>query len=221
MSVFITIIHFLLDLVFPPSCVSCGRPDALLCAACAITVRGEPQIITVTSVDKTIIATDYQHDAVRQTIKQFKYHNLPQLAQPLAELLISTLTAESPLPDFIVAPIPLHRKRYRQRGYNQSELLAAIVAQHFGWKVMTGLQRVIDTEHQAGLNRLQRLNNLDNAFQYSGPNLKDRHVLLIDDVVTTGTTIQSVAEVLRPAEPAAIWAIAVARNREQDEKQKK
>jgi predicted amidophosphoribosyltransferase len=86
---------------------------------------------------------------------------------------------------------------------------------------MTGLQRVIDTEHQAGLDRLQRLNNLDNAFQYSGPNLKDRHVLLIDDVVTTGTTIQSVAEVLRPAEPAAIWAIAVARNREQDEKQKK
>jgi superfamily I DNA/RNA helicase len=103
----------------------------------------------------------------------------------------------------------------------QSELLASIVSQHFGWAMMTDLHRVINTEHQAGLNRQQRLKNLDNAFVYSGPSLEGKHILLVDDVVTTGTTLQSVTEALLPSEPVAIWALAVARNREKDEKQKK
>jgi ComF family protein len=186
-----------------------------------VNLQTEPQLVDTPGIFKTIIAADYQQTVVQQTIKQFKYHNLPQLAQPLAKLLISTLIAESSLPDFIVAPIPLHHKRYRQRGYNQSELLASIVSQHFGWAMMTDLHRVINTEHQAGLNRQQRLKNLDNAFVYSGPSLEGKHILLVDDVVTTGTTLQSVTEALFPSEPVAIWALAVARNREKDEKQKK
>jgi len=216
MSVFITLYNLLLDLFFPQTCVGCGTDGILLCLACSGSIVLEPQLIQLAGLNQTIVTTDYQDKLIQKLIKQFKYYNLPQLAAPLAEVLIATLEQQSSLTPYVIVAVPLHSKRQRQRGYNQSFLLAQCIADHFGWPLITEIQRVRNTEHQAGLDRAKRLKNLDQAFHYTGGTLESKHLLIIDDVVTTGTTLQSIAGVLQIAHPASITALAVARNREDD-----
>ncbi len=216
MSVFNTISNFALDIFFPRTCVGCGSDGQFLCQPCQDSIIIVPQKLTLNGITKTIVATDYHQAQIESAIKQFKYHNLPQLAKPLSDLLIKTLELESPFPIYYLLAVPLHRKRLRQRGYNQSDLLAKNIANHFHWPLLTGLSRIVDTKHQAGLSRAERLINTQEAFLYHGPTLAGKNILLIDDVVTTGATLESIARSLKNSMPNSIVGLAIARNREDD-----
>ncbi|MFH0873504.1 MAG: phosphoribosyltransferase family protein [Candidatus Komeilibacteria bacterium] len=202
----------LLNLIFPLSCLHCGQGDELLCVACRETLILQPQTIPGGTVKTLLVAADYETPIIQTLIKAYKYHNLPQLASYLAPLLIQRLQSIPQLPPMEILPIPLHAKRLRQREYNQSLLLAQLVASHFGWKLNSDLRRNKNTSAQARLNREQRLHNLDQAFHYTGTSLVGKNVLLLDDVITTGATIEAAAAALRPHQPDSIWALALARN---------
>ncbi len=216
MSVFNTLYSQLLDLLFPTFCVNCQADGQLLCTRCRNRLILTPQMVAVDGVSRTLVAADYQQHVVQVCIKEFKYHNAPQLAEPLARLLIQALELEPTLPDFYLLPVALHKKRQRQRGYNQSELLAQELHKKFNWPLIDGLTRTINTSHQAKLSRGQRLDNLQGAFRYKGESLKGKNILLIDDVVTTGATLREIALTLHTSETASIWALVLARNQTND-----
>jgi len=204
-------LNWLLDWLAPLACLGCRQPDTLLCLDCKQSLKVEKLTAGLPGLDHCLIACHYSQPLIRQLVKQFKYNNLQQLAETLGRLLAQRLQLETKLPNFVIVPVPLHRRRQRRRGYNQSELLAQELTKKFNWPLSADLKRVIAAPPQAKLKRKKRLTNLQGAFAYSGPAL-EQPVLLIDDVTTTGQTLIQAAAVLKANGAPAVWALTLAKN---------
>ena len=149
-------------------------------------------------------------DGWQQAILDFKFHNMPWLAECLAGELAPALPDDYDL----LVPVPLHKKRLQERGYNQSALLAEALAKQTGIPWQECMQRVRNTPHQTGMNREQRLKNLDGAFIVKpGADIRGKRIILVDDVFTTGTTIRQCAGILHKAGAAEILGATLASGR--------
>jgi competence protein ComFC len=156
---------------------------------------------------------------VREAINSFKYERRVELRRPLGRLLLRALEDEriASEPGWVLCPVPLHPRRERERGFNQSAELAEIVARHTKMKLINGLKRVRFTDTQARLSRSQRLKNLKGAFSLTRRAaarglFRDRLVLLVDDVFTTGATAHECAGLLkREGGARKVAALTVAR----------
>lgn len=198
-----------IDFIDTPLCTTCGIPFATengashTCGAC---LEHTPFHIC-----RSAAAFD---GPVRELIHRFKYRDRPHLGEPLGLLAFTRL--EEFLMDFApecVMPVPLHRKRLRQRGYNQSQLIGEVLARMLGAPQQVGnLCRLRWTEPQTGLDAGDRANNVNGAFGVLKPGrLKGKRVLLVDDVLTTGSTMRACVDALQEAEVAAVAAVTVAR----------
>ncbi|MGH7910571.1 MAG: ComF family protein [Candidatus Dormibacteraceae bacterium] len=117
-------------------------------------------------------------------------------------------------PGCVLQPVPLHRRRQRERGFNQSQLLTDELRSEWPLGRARGrLVRSRDTRSQVGLDRAQRRRNVEDAFSWRGPPLAARPVLLIDDVITTGATVEACAQALRAAGSGPVRALSLARVR--------
>lgn len=148
---------------------------------------------------------------LREAICSFKYRGKYTLARPLARLMISALPGEIDV-DMII-PVPLHLARLRAREFNQSLLLADQLSRHLARPVSaTHLVRITATDPQTTLTRQARLRNLRKAFAVRKPqDLTEKRILLVDDVFTTGTTLNECAKALRQAGTGPIFALTLAR----------
>ncbi|MGD0521217.1 MAG: phosphoribosyltransferase family protein [Terracidiphilus sp.] len=161
---------------------------------------------------------------MRAAIHALKYDRLRPAARGLGRMLaeaISQLAAEAPA-EMLVVPVPLHRSKYAQRGFNQARSLAAYALgflrrSHPEWRLTLAssmLMRLRATESQAGLTFRQRRLNVRGAFTVSDPaavNMK--HILVIDDIFTTGATARAAAQALIRAGAASVWVATLARAR--------
>ena len=148
---------------------------------------------------------------LEKAVHRFKYEGWRCLAPMLAGLLGDRLAVEA-WPTGLVLAVPLHGRRLRQRGYNQSELLARELRAHLRLPAAPScLFRVRDTPPQVGLDRLRRQANVAGAFAWKGPPLSGEPVLLVDDVTTTGATLEACARALRAAGSGAVHGLTVAR----------
>jgi ComF family protein len=220
----------LLSLVFPARCAGCGRPGNLFCPACQDQVQPVPQPVCIRCGRpvatagrcsdcsdgsfhvSAIRAAAVYIDPISKAIHRFKYEGQPELHAPLGELLVAYWRSRSATVD-LVASVPLHENRQRERGFNQSELLAAVLCREARLPLLQQgvLRRTRDTEHQMLLGPAERRANVQNAFAWMGPSLANHKVLLIDDVATTGSTLEACAEVLLAAGAGRVWALTVAR----------
>lgn len=150
--------------------------------------------------------------AMRQAILHFKYKNVKVLSAPLAQLMEEYLLA-NPLPIDVLVPVPLHRRRLRQRGYNQSSLLARELGKLSSLPVAEGsLVRLRNTAPQTRIRSVEeRQSNVAEAFFCRGQLLEGKCILLIDDVCTSGATLNSCAIALKAAGASSVWGLTVAR----------
>jgi len=150
---------------------------------------------------------------LQTAIHRFKYSNVRPLAVPLAKLA-SEYLEQNHLPVKIIVPVPLHSRRLRDRGYNQSELLAEQLGSAMGMRVVADvLVRVRSTIPQVGLRADQRRKNVKGAFRCVGTTLKGQDVLLVDDVCTTGATLEACSVALQEAGAGHVWGLVLARER--------
>ena len=219
-----------LDLLFPQYCVGCGKEGGFLCSSCRQSLPeitpplcprcGRPQssgilcpscVAWQAKIDG--IRSPFRFDGVmRQAIHQLKYRNLRALVIPLAKLLHDYLIAY-PLSAEVLVPVPLHPKRLRERGYNQSGLLAQELGKLTNLPVVEGcLIRRHHTPPQARTTTVEeRWSNTADAFACRDRELRDRSVLLIDDVSTSGATLDACAAALKDAGANSVWGLVVAR----------
>ncbi len=199
-----------LDLVFPPRCVHCARAGALLCVDCQAQIQPSAPIRSEAGALAGRRATAIFDGPIQSAIHAFKYKGKTRIADLLADRLIAELKLSGWQPSLITA-VPLHESRQRERGYNQSALLAARLA------MMTHLpfhpdviRRTRDTRPQVGLNAVDRQKNMVEAFAADASIAATQTILIVDDVYTTGATLRACAQALRAAGAASVWALTVA-----------
>lgn len=220
----------LLDLLYPPRCPGCGKIGVVYCAACqaaiepvpapacprcghpAETVRLCPTCERTPSALDHIAATAVFASPLREAIHALKYDNNRSLARPLGERMAAFWQAGHMEADLIV-PVPLHRSRQAERGYNQAALLAHVLGQATGIPVAERtVMRKKATRQQALLNAVERRANVKDAFTCRA-DMTGKRIVLLDDVCTTGSTLEACASALRAAGAASVWAFTLARAR--------
>jgi len=225
-----TFFTYLLDAVLPPFCLACGKEGELLCPACAqklIPVR-QPTCFfcdRLTSHFEScegcrsrsyltgVIPSFYYEGLAKELVVQFKYHDFASLADFMARRMTESLMLFPPLVrrfDYL-AFVPLHFWRQAFRGYNQAFLLAKRIAWLLHLPLLRGLRKKRGTKPQAQLTLKERRENLVGAFSYEGPPLLQTKILLVDDVATSGETLNQVAKVLRRAGAREVWGITFAK----------
>jgi ComF family protein len=213
-----SLIDNILDFLFPPRCAGCRSRGALLCVGCRAACRFVPasvnreQHLRLDSPFLVSTAGAYIFEgALREAVHKLKYNRGKRMAVPLGDLLSQYLAAYPIAVDAIV-PVPLHSDRLRMRGYNQAELLAQRLAQQSKLPLYaTQLVRVRHTSQQADLNRAQRRENVQSAFVWQSSAPPPRRILVIDDVLTTGATVEAAAQALHMAGAREVHALALAR----------
>ena len=148
---------------------------------------------------------------IELAIQRFKYRGWRRLAGPLALLLAERLVVEGLAASSVVA-VPLHPDRLRARGFNQSDLLVRELTATIGLQTPPGrLVRIRATPPQVGHDRLWRRKNVRGAFEWIGPSLAGASILVVDDVATTGATLEACAEAVRAAGSGPVIGGTVAR----------
>ena len=220
--------NWALDLLFPIQCAGCGRESKIICEACLPRLAkltspycqlcASPNTLSPCSwcrenplsVDR-IRAPFLMEGAIRKAVFSLKYRGLRAAAPELGRLLAQYLT-DYTAPGDVIVPVPLHHRRLRTRGYNQSALLAhelyKLTALPQANKLLT---RFKDAPPQVeAATRSQRRSNVDGSFRASD-DAAGLKVLLIDDVVTTGSTMSACAAALKAAGAVSVWGLALAR----------
>ena len=232
-------LHALSSLFYPATCVICsgnverfeylcencrGRAPRItspFCAKCSEPFSGAiTQTFSCANCEHRILHFDSAVAAyrsrglVRKLVHQFKYGRQRHLRHPLAEWLGETMNdprLRGRRFDLIV-PVPLHPARERERGFNQATLLAELLAHRVAVPLRAVLERIRYTTTQTAYDRAERMENLQDAFRLrKNTNVRELHVLLIDDVLTTGSTLSECARVLKEAGAISVHAATAAR----------
>jgi ComF family protein len=187
-------------------CISCKTPfvnrapldEASQCSLCRLGTKGFDAAYTYGSYEGTL----------RQLVHLYKYGKMEPLAAKFGEMLSLALPRELAID--VVVPMPLHWLKHWQRGFNQSELLAREIARRWHAPVRMVARRKKNTTAQAGLTNAKRRANVEGAFEVRG-RLDGKHVLLVDDVMTTGATASACARALKRAGAVRVTLLTLAR----------
>lgn len=207
------IFRAVVDLFAPPACCVCAawlhETELSVCATCAAELES-PEIDVDAGCAEQIVAATRYSALMRDAIRAFKFSHQPWRSAGLAELTIRR-TQLVELTFDVVVPVPLSRGRLRERGYNQAGLLASHIGTTCGKKVVHGaVVRCGDDTRQSSRSAAERA-EIAGSWSVSRPSLLlGRRVLLVDDVVTTGATVRSIAACLLSAGAASVVAAAVA-----------
>ncbi len=206
-----TIVTTIIDWLYPPRCAGCGRLDTHWCAMCQREIDTEPVYFPLPLYPPIAAAATTSHytGKIRRAIKALKYDNAQALSDVFARRMEACLRETKWIYDTLI-PVPLHKDHFHQRGYNQAYSIAHALAQRIGVPVeANAIERWRSTRSQVGLNREARMQNVHNAFRASPTLSQGRTFLLIDDVCTTGATLQSCAQALANAGAQRIYCLTV------------
>lgn len=228
----------ILDILFPKTCVGCGKYGGYFCGGCTSEIKQSELVCpfceraslggVVHAVCKRKYGLDglwslgIYEDSLRKAIQKLKYKWVSEVASELVEITLEYWAKNSPLlldkikknqgRSWIVTSVPLHARRQKWRGFNQSELLAKLFALKLGLKYQMTLKRIRNTTPQMKLLSHERKLNIRNAFERAD-NLQSTadRILLIDDVWTTGSTLKECCYVLKRSGAKSVWALTIAR----------
>lgn len=234
--------HFLASLsqgffnvLFPKACFFCQKEGLFLCQDCQASFEILEQNFCLCQKPKMLLSPGkckncqsknlqglyfplfYENPRVRHLIQAFKYEPcLRDLAKPLSSFIITyfLLRKKRGFPHFVLIPVPLEKRRLRRRGFNQAQELGKYLAAHFEIPLISDcLLKIKKTPAQTDLSEKQRKENIRGAFLVKNKEkIKGKKIFLIDDVYTTGATMEEATRVLKKAGTKEVWGLVVARS---------
>lgn len=214
------ITDFVLDCVFPHSCFLCGASDTYFCTTChTVDWFTKPTGIFAAPFDSSVhmvtsLTRYVAGQGAARLIEDFKYSFIGSAGAEIHTWIKNTSWLSQRVGECdIIIPVPLHRRRLAERGYNQAEIIAGYVGGIINRPVDSSfLVRARSTKQQAKLTRAERITNITDAFVcYPSTKITGQKILLIDDVYTTGSTVYECAEVLRTAGAQTVSVFTLAR----------
>jgi ComF family protein len=201
------VIDSLLSIIAPHQCLGCSAQGSLVCGDCSLDLKLAPPLgMHYEGLEQVQVAVLYEGLA-KDLVWRLKFGGAQAAVRPMVELLLRAM----PTTSVLIVPVPTATSRVRRRGYDQATLLARSLAQRSGQQYVPCLRR-LGQAHQVGAGRQQRRAQLADAFTVARPaRVRGQHILLIDDVVTTGATFEAAAQALRAAGAASVSALAFAR----------
>jgi len=211
--------EFILDLIFPKFCLGCKKEGSFLCEDCfsILDISTNHQRFKGKNLTDLYFPVNYENFLVKKLIQNFKYPPLiKELKKELALIIISHLLLLDKKPDFsdfVLVPIPLSKKKLRWRGYNQAEEIARELANFLKIPLISDcLVKIKETKDQVELSEKERRENVKGAFFVKNrEEIFGRNILLVDDVFTTGATMEEAARVLKEAGAEKIVGIVIAK----------
>ncbi|MFH0853759.1 MAG: ComF family protein [bacterium] len=222
----------LLDLIFPITCLGCQKEGPWLCADCCAKLPRTknqcpfcnqpnnnsqtcPRCAAKNSLSGALSCFAYQHPLVKSLIHGAKYRYwksiLPQLAQQMAKKVEQNNKIINIKNSWVITPVPLHRSKHKIRGYNQSLLLAQGISAYLDAPLSRDLVRSTNTQAQAKLGKQARFANVNGVFSLkSNIDFSSKSVIIIDDVFTTGATLDSAARICQEHGAKKVWGLTFA-----------
>jgi len=228
----------LIDLIFPKKCVVCKKHGSYLCENCFTFLSFDPKSLCLLcnnptfnnlthprckrkyAIDGCFSAISY-NKTTQKLIYNFKYKPyLTDLKYVLVDLFYESIIQNEQFQnqikkgDWVFVPVPLSAAKLRKRGYNLAEILAKELSKKFNFPVQNILERTKETKTQVGLSNLQRRLNIKEAFVVKNQKfkLKNQNIFLVDDVVTTGSTLLEAAKILKKAGAQKVFGLTLARD---------
>jgi competence protein ComFC len=210
-----------LDYIFPQFCLACKKEGDIFCIDCLnnlelLPIAKKPWPEESFVFDECHICLDYHDVIVKKLIKKYKYGYFDNLANPIAEIYIKKIKQLNLPANVILCNIPLHKNKKKKRGFDQTELIAKKIASVTNIPYYDLLKRQRPTKTQAQLDRQQRQKNMASAFilnkEINILTLKQTTVILIDDIATTGTTLNEATKILKQAGFEHTISLALAKN---------
>ena len=222
----VELITWVLDLLYPPKCPFCRRilenPRDAVCPTCEGELpwlSGDEGVCKVDFTQGCVSPLRYE-DAVRETIHRYKFSPTPAYGQPLGQIMAQCIREHPEIQPDMVTWTPLSPKRRRERGFDQAELLACSLGADLGLSVRSTLKKIRHTKQQSSLEESgQRRANAKGAYEiHPKADVAGKNILLVDDVVTSGATLEECAAILRIAGADRVWCVTLAQVRKKDGK---
>ncbi len=223
---------FTYDLLYPKMCVLCGKYGDMVCMGCFTKIEivktrtclycgklsnsgkicQKCKIKNKSKISSALWVGHYNDKRLKDLIHAYKYDGIIELSETFAEMLTYAIKENIKYQDNIIVPVPLSRQKMARRGFNQSEIIARKISENLGVSGGLALSRIKNTRSQVGLSREERIANIKNAIICRDKDLiNNRKIILIDDVATTGTTLNECAKVLIDNGAKKVDAVFVAR----------
>ena len=205
---------FILDLLFPVTCLGgCGRFDVWLCDNCInkLNIKPSNKKFNKSHLDGLYYCDNYNNQILSSSLHFFKYKYITDLAKPLGKIMYMSLPSKSYFD--LIAFVPMHKKKELVRCFNQTYLLAKEISNISKLPIARGvLQKNKNTAAQMTLKENDRKANLKNAFICLNKNaVKNKKILIVDDVYTTGSTLRECAYTLKKAGGSEVWGLVLAK----------
>jgi len=211
------LLYEILYFIFPPICPGCGSIDTFLCQKCEEELHPEPFLV----LPKITASLSYKNEVVRRTLWLLKYQNKKSIAKLFGRLLFETIfealsenSAIVHTKNYLIVAIPMSKKRLNKRGYNHAHLIAKSLEEESGNTLFfskNALSKITETKNQAHTkSKKERQQNVANSMHANEKEVFGKHIILIDDIVTTGATVNEAMRALKYAGAKSVHAYVLA-----------
>lgn len=217
----ILIENLLLELIYPPKCGICGKPNQnYLCSKCSKQLEKQAKFEIKKNENRNnyyqehLYIFEYQ-GTIRKTIINYKFNNKSYLYKTIVNFVLKNEKFFQNLKSYdTIVPVPISKKRRKERGYNQSELIGKEIAKNLSIKYnKKSLLKVKNIIEQSKLNKEEREKNIQGVYKLvNEQTLNNKKILLIDDIYTTGSTVNECCKILRQAQPETIGVLTIAKD---------
>ncbi len=206
------IVDIALDFIFPPTCGICGKlHEGYICKTCYEQIQ---EYLYKNNSENIFYLLQYK-DIVRDKMIDFKFNDKSYLYNMFCEILVKNKNACEFLKSYdIIIPVPIHKKRKKSRGYNQSELIARKISNDFNIPIYTDvLIKQKNNKMQSSLNKSDRIKNIQNVYKVKNEDkIKEKNVLILDDIYTTGLTTKECKRTLENAGAKQVGIMIIAKD---------